>query len=1253
MRLLLLLLICLFGCSVIQAKEVFFNPEFRESVRLDSSLRKHFEKNRICFSGQTFPRFWTVALYKGGGGKVSFSSETGLLSVKTEGEGLRIQSRNYRIMRRQISDSDCKLMIDASGKGSVVFGFFCYDAKGKYLRTVKAAQTLVFDGGKQRKCLIMPSSQIPLSIDNTAVLLIVHGELDISRISCQTVQPAPPVLPPEFKLLSDGEKISRILQSSDYELPLAALADPSPTVRNRACYKLGDLGSKALPAREYLAETLLNDSSEPVRVHAARALCCMGSAAYNTIRRILLGGNHRARLTLGTSIRAMKNGVPTELEDAVEWASPPVALTNASLLPDGDFEGAEGKKLIGWTVEFKDGATGSYEIDPNVCYRGEQSLKITKDNGKGYIILRSKMPVTIPAADKKILSPLTFRFFFRTVNASYNTLLLPRFITAQGDMLNDDPSLNRGWGIESQSRIRNTPSHAWSRRCIMFKPKKRDYELYPAIIIYGNPLTVWIDNVQFPATPFKVHEAGPSVIQSVYTLEDAEKIISGRPCATAAVVREKNRKLSLLLNGTKISPVLYKADNYGGDCNYMYRHGGVKLHLANIRLDERLNYPPFGTPWNGKEINWDMIFSGVENAIRRAPDATFILGVSVMLPRNFVDKNPEEAWIDAKGQKGYGNNVHLRGFGKLPDSSYFYWPSQYSDKAWSLAEDTVRNIFRELKKKPYSKAIAGVFIAGGHDGQFMIHRDDYSKPALAAWRRYLRDLYGKDDCLAKAWNRPGVRIETAEIPVIDAKELHGRILFDPAKYRNYIDYREFREARIWQNSARFARIFKEEFGKDKIAMTYCMGGGWMKNFAEFFKTDYDAFVPQPSYCNRLPGLSGGLNMVADSFLRHGKLVIAELDTRNWMRCIYNEVQDMWIGVPYSKRQFQTQVMKDAGRQIANGHGYWYYDIGSNSYRHPEAVKVIGKVREVSDIVAQRNDKDSFVPDVALVYHQKSIFYDIPFSHFRGNWASHLLDVMAYGLRRSGVPMAAYFLDDLIAGDNYRKHKIFIFMNAHMLQASERDFIERNLKKNGNVIVWIHSTGMLTEHAFRPELTEKLTNFHLVYNDKPRNYEVRKSEFNDSLSRGLPLNMGVADTQRRYYDLRNSQYSRFFIPCFEIDDKDALILGRFNDGKAALGVKRFRDWTSVFCAAPGGLDAELLHNLAKEAGCYTVTRPGVLCEVNSSFLSLHSCVSGVYSIQLPGKARFVRNAMTGEIIAKDTDCLKLELPAWKSIWLLLE
>ena len=72
----------------------------------------------------------------------------------------------------------------------------------------------------------------------------------------------------------------------------------------------------------------------------------------------------------------------------------------------------------------------------------------------------------------------------------------------------------------------------------------------------------------------------------------------------------------------------------------MYRHGGVKLHLANIRLDERLNYPPFGTPWNGKEINWDMIFSGVENAIRRAPDATFILGVSVMLPRNFVDKNP-------------------------------------------------------------------------------------------------------------------------------------------------------------------------------------------------------------------------------------------------------------------------------------------------------------------------------------------------------------------------------------------------------------------------------------------------------------------------------------------------------------------------------------------------------------------------------------------------------------------------------------
>ena len=89
------------------------------------------------------------------------------------------------------------------------------------------------------------------------------------------------------------------------------------------------------------------------------------------------------------AIRGWYKEVPAELSDAVEAANPPVALVNDSRIPDGDFEASETDDLVGWTVEFKDGAEGSYEIDTNVSQSGVRSLKLTKTNGKGYILLRA------------------------------------------------------------------------------------------------------------------------------------------------------------------------------------------------------------------------------------------------------------------------------------------------------------------------------------------------------------------------------------------------------------------------------------------------------------------------------------------------------------------------------------------------------------------------------------------------------------------------------------------------------------------------------------------------------------------------------------------------------------------------------------------------------------------------------------------------------------------------------------------------
>ena len=126
-----------------------------------------------------------------------------------------------------------------------------------------------------------------------------------------------------------------------------------------------------------------------------------------------------------------------------------------------------------------------------------------------------------------------------------------------------------------------------------------------------------------------------------------------------------------------------------------------------------------------------------------------------------------------------------------------------------------------------------------------------------------------------------------------------------------------------------------------------------------------------------------------------------------------------------------------------------------------------------------------------------------------------------------------------------------------------------------------------------------------------------------------------------------------MPCFEITDKKATVLGKFNDGSAALAVKRFDNWQSVLCAAPGGLDAELLNNIAVQSNAYTVSSPGLYSEVNDFFMSLHCCKSGKYQINLPRKVKKVRNAWNNEVIGENCSKITLDLQAWQSMWLLLE
>lgn len=1238
--------------------ELIVNANFKARQELTENFARNLVEKNIVYQGEDWPKFWSVDSKSELRKELSFDGNWTLKDV----QDLRFYGNNYRVqLARLVEGTHYRFSVQASGEGTVNVGLLTYAADFKFTGNVPfGTMTLSSDAEVSLQNTI---PVLPKNASQFVVYLNFNGSCEFKSASLLAVTEE--IIQSEemiakFDALSEDEQIKEVLTNRDLEvLAYAAGNAKSPHVRNRACYMLGEMGSEAAAAAKVIAENLEN-TNEFLRVQAAVALTKLGPSAYPIIRRILLGANKVHRLTVGTAVRGMANGVPEELQKELDWANPPVMLFGDSHLPDGSFEGSTNENLVGWEISFEDGATGHWTIDEDRARTGMQSLKITKTNGLGYIKLRSICPVIVPAG-KEVW---TLRSYFQCFDTSYNTLLLPRLENESGSLIWDDTGLNGGAGWQSQSLLRNTPEHYWDSRMIMYRQRENEQQLKVVFALYGNPATVWLDDVEFPASPWIAHASGPTYPQPSLSFAEAIEKISARPRSSLEIKR-LNGKSTLTLNGEKNAAALYLATNGAlGDFQAITADGGVKLPVVRLSLRSNPRYPPFTVEDNSDDKNdFSKFFTIIEQALCQAPDSYVILGLNIAFPDDYIERNPEEAWLNEKGEKAWGTPGHMRGFAEeLPgggriDHPNIWWPSQYSEKAFAEADEMIREFLLQLKEKPYAHIISGVFISGGHDGQFMIHKRDYSYACLEKWREFLRERYTTDQNLAKNWNQPGATIAGAEIlpdKPEDLSEDDNTLFYQPEKHQAFVDFKEFEERQIWKNFERYAKIFKDVFGMDKLAMSWCMGGGWNKNFDYFFASDYlDAFVAQPSYEYRQPGSSGNLNVTAESCSFHGKLSIVELDTRNWMRGVYNELVTQRIGTPTSANHFATVILKEAGRMLAHYQGFWHFDIGQNAYRHPVATEIIKKINDAANWVCSNVESDKFTADVAVVYHQQSQYWNIPWRYSRSNFPSTIINDQIYSMRTSGIAFDSIFLADLMANPEFQKYKVYIFMNTFHLNEKETQFIREKLQRDGKVLVWNYAPGFLSEKGISVDQVSALTGIKTVYNPEPSS-PLCEPIAGAALSENLQPNLGLGDVYQRRFSLRKNNSWRMNMPRFWLNDEAASAVARYYDtGQTAVAMKRFPQWTSIYSAQLGGIDAELLHNIVREAGAYTLTdRSGLIVDMNGNFISLHAFKGGTYRLNLPKKST-VYDVMSGKTLAKDTDNFDLQIKAQSSMWLLLK
>ena len=933
------------------------------------------------------------------------------------------------------------------------------------------------------------------------------------------------------------------------------------------------------------------------------------------------------------------------LRKKMRWTGAAYGPTPASRIKDPSFE----KGISLWEMRKVEGAEGSVSHDTACARTGKGSLKITKTNSSGFLELRYRDLVEIDPGSEHTF----WRGFYQAKVTPGSTMLIFGFEEENGKVLYQPSSMGRS-ARQSQSFAVNNPPGVWEQRIGFIERKKERRRLRPVIRLFGDPATVNVDDLSLPGALWSSRRAYS--IPEICRIPSAEarKRLAARSNATGRIGTYPSGAAALEIDGKLLPPAIYFSAIFPELGDYkLFHDNGIKVFNFTLHLNDaagphtkgsitEISSGPVWPSAGSEKYNFAPLISRLKRLIRQEPEACIVLGLNITWPGDYFKYNPETLWMDEKGNKAWGNSLHLRGFAPKPQApGLFPWPSPYADKPFTDAAKVMSAFIRELKKEQLHKIVVGCFVAGGHDGQFEIRYRDYSPAGVKAWRNYLKQTYGSDKALQKGWGDPKVTLANAKVP----SEHWGRspkgaspLFFDPLKEAPEIDYERFRQERIWRVKEIMLSAIKKELAKPVLAVAWQMEKFFVKDPSRFLASDiFDIIVTQPVYQHRRAGMPFCNLAPMESFARKKKLWISEVDIRSFLRSIYaEELKHLKVGIPANMEQFRQTVRKLTSEQIASGTGgWWYLDMFCGAHAHPEMMAEIRKGVELFEQV-HKNPAARRQAEAVAVISKDAILN-------QRQWAASFpMMYQFFALRQSGVPLDIRFADELFTAPDGDRYKIYFFANQFELSKKERAFINSKLKKDGKTLIFNYASGFIDpeKRCLSLKGTSELTNFkikHLPVMSTPA-----------VLPRQAPGNF------YRAYHEQSDTSSIGKVPRFLIDDPASEIIARYNDDNTpAAGIKEFGTWRSVFLGSPNSLMAAQFHTLAKKGGVHCVLEPDkAIVMLNNSFLSITALDNGKVTVKLPFTAT-VTDAFTGKTVSAGKSSFEITLRSGDGYFFTLE
>lgn len=957
--------------------------------------------------------------------------------------------------------------------------------------------------------------------------------------------------------------------------------------------------------------------------------------------------------------KAEKNG-----EMDIEFDEPSnctVVLEDArggNLLENSSFEKINSDKTLpGWIL--KNSSSGEITVNKMINRTGEASVCLSKNEIPGKVSLCLANSIPVEAGTSYLAAG-----YYHLENARYGSVF--NFIVTISSPGKKDIRVEP---LYTSDRVIypmpiSNPESGWTRT-FMNVNIPDDYPnatITMRVDVSGVPFSICFDDMVFRVNPSPAAQYSNYLTSASYKpfLSKEEVYTLMQSKSPVKVELPKIGKTPLKINDKPVPMIAFSSifssewPNQSAHKEYL-RHG-VRVHFIPVTA---YSHNSKIATWTGEgKYNFQHLEDMLAKMLGFDPDACIMLNIDPTPYPELGDQHPEARWVNAFGQYSVNEKEGWKPATERKPGEE--WNLSYTAEAVQKeTSDYFKALGEFLKTNAFGKAVVGIHISGGTDGQWFrrgwlreFGSFDHSRGAEEAFREWLKSYYENDiQALRKAWGDKNVTFENTtlctEKELAPPKYFLSTTLPSDQKIIDNLLFNEEGNEGLCGTINLYCKTFKEAIGRAALTFTYYpKKHDALRTLIEQPYLDGIVGVMEYGYLRNL-GQSGGNETSPASLKLHNKLFLTEMDYRTEYATSWGEDGNHHrrnVVIMRNPDELANQMRRDLGNSLCQGQGGWFYGLCGHIWGTEDYYLVMDEAVKA----AQLGMNEPLYED----HGQIAVFRDEKSRSYMSKWSGNAFDPLlmksawvtgaayeshlmgTYWVRvpfnRSGLPWDDYLLTDL---QNLRmpRYKIYVFLNSSTLSPEQIIYIKENLQKDGNVLLFFNNSG----------------------------YSIGNYEDNIKTLTGMKIRYDASKTIDRgagYNEVENSAlkglsniYSASTTPLFYVDDPKATPIATITGTKkVGAAIKNNGTWTSVYLSLPGVISPGFIREVANLAKLVPVGPQEDVTYAGNGFLVIHAMTGGEKTLRWTGKSDLF-NITTGTTVAKGVESYTMNMDAYETRW----